>query len=316
MDMLGPVMAALGMNARRAVRVGDPATEPAPAAAVETPRRSTTAMPIAPFNGGPRRVFRQDQPLGVGAVLNGYQAPPSPDQQKREMEAARRAGTEGGRLGFASLNAPRFGDNASRDMRSPMGPGGAAGAGAPAEIAARETGVDAQFIERLVGHESGGDADARNPNSTATGHGQFIESTWIDMLDRYGEAYGLNPNLSREERLRLRTDPQWSALMIGHYADENAGELRRNVGRGYEPSAGHVYLAHFLGPREASALIKAERGGRGGVNARTLVSPAAVAANRTIFYNGSRPRSVREVIELQSRNFQYAGNDSVRRRAS
>jgi len=310
MDMLGPVMAALGMNARRAVRVGDPATEPAPAAA---PSRSTTVMPIAPFGGGPRRVFRQDQPLGVGAVLAGYRPPPPPEQQKRDQERAERFGAEAGRLSFQSNNAPRVTSTARvhrQDM--PMGPGGVAGAaGSPAEVAARETGVDAQFIERLVGHESGGDAEARNPNSTATGHGQFIESTWLNMLNQHGEAYGLNPNLSREDRLRLRTDPRWSALMVAHYAQENRRTLRDSVGRGYEPSAGHVYLAHFLGPREATALIKAERSGRGGVNARTLVSPAAVEANRSIFYSGTRPRSVRDVIELQSRNFQYAGNHTV-----
>ena len=305
-DLLEAAMSALGMNARRAVRVGDPATTPAP----PPPRQSRMASgPIAPFSGGPRREFRQDQPLGVGAVLNGYRAPPPAEQQKREMEAARRAGTEGGRLGFLSSNAPRLSNNAAPS--TPMGPGGAAASREPAEVAARETGVDARFIERLVGHESGGDATAQNPNSTATGHGQFIESTWLNMLDQHGEQYGLNPNLSREERLRLRNDPQWSALMIGHFAQENRQQLRDGVGRGYEPSAGHVYLAHFLGAREATALIKAERSGRGNIPARTLVSPAAVDANRTIFYANGRPRTVRQVIELQSRNFQYAGNHTV-----
>lgn len=38
------------------------------------------------------------------------------------------------------------------------------------------------LADKIIGVESGGDANAKNERSTATGPGQFIEETWLSML--------------------------------------------------------------------------------------------------------------------------------------
>lgn len=107
-------------------------------------------------------------------------------------------------------------------------------------------------VARTVGLESGGDPNARNPNSSATGAGQFIESTWMTMVQRY------RPDLlvgrGRAEVLDLRTDPDLSLVMAEAYAVENARMLYES---GLPVTEETVYLAHHFGPGGARALLRA-----------------------------------------------------------
>jgi len=99
------------------------------------------------------------------------------------------------------------------------------------------------IVDRIIQVESGGKAGAKNKRSTATGLGQFIESTWLEMMNRY------HPELARRrtraQLLALRKDPTLSREMTARYVEENAASLKA---AGIEPTAGNVYLAHFLGP--------------------------------------------------------------------
>ncbi len=45
-----------------------------------------------------------------------------------------------------------------------------------------------KLTDRIIHVESGGSATAKNPLSTATGLGQFIESTWVRMMNTYRQA--------------------------------------------------------------------------------------------------------------------------------
>lgn len=56
---------------------------------------------------------------------------------------------------------------------------------------------NAAKIDRIIVCESGWKADAKNPTSSATGLGQFLDSTWISTRLRMG----LDPDLA------LRLDP-------------------------------------------------------------------------------------------------------------
>src|SRR5262245_46133311 len=63
--------------------------------------------------------------------------------------------------------------------------------------------IDA-VVERIIDVESGGDPNAKNKRSTATGLGQFLDETWLDMIraHRPDLAKGRNQN----EILELRRD--------------------------------------------------------------------------------------------------------------
>ena len=41
--------------------------------------------------------------------------------------------------------------------------------------------IDA-VVERIIGVESHGDPNAKNKRSSATGLGQFLDETWLDMI--------------------------------------------------------------------------------------------------------------------------------------
>jgi hypothetical protein len=107
-------------------------------------------------------------------------------------------------------------------------------------------------VDRIVQVESGGRSNVKNPNSSATGAGQFIDSTWLTMVSRYRP--DLAQGKTRQEVLALRSDPQLSREMVDKYAQENGAVLRN---AGINPTAGNVYLAHFLGPQGATKVLTA-----------------------------------------------------------
>lgn len=187
----------------------------------------------------------------------------------------------------------------------------AAGAGAARSIAraARETGADFEYLMKTARRESNFDVRAQARTSSAAGLFQFIEQTWLAMVHRHGEKHGLGEAAAairedaagrfriddpamREQVLALRLDPDAASLMAGELARENAARLRGALGR--DASAGELYAAHFLGPSGASRLIKTAQSDPA---ARAdLAFPQAAEANRPIFFDGARPRTVSEVL--------------------
>ena len=106
------------------------------------------------------------------------------------------------------------------------------------------------LVDQIIRVESAGNANARNPLSTATGLGQFIESTWLRMMRDYRP--DLHSTMSRADLLNLRTDPTLSREMVTNLARENERFLSS---RGHSISAGRLYLAHFLGPGGANKVL-------------------------------------------------------------
>lgn len=144
------------------------------------------------------------------------------------------------------------------------------------------------YVDRTVGAESGGNVNAKNPNSTATGLGQFIESTWLKLFKKHfpTEAAGMTDSAI----LALRTNGEKSKALIEAYGRENAA-LLQSAGVSINSAADEykLQLAHFLGPQGAINVLKAAPG----TLASSVLSPGAVKANPTILGGG---RTVDDVI--------------------
>ena len=57
--------------------------------------------------------------------------------------------------------------------------------------ASNKTGVDFDYLLRNAAVESSLDPAAGNQSSSARGLYQFIDSTWLDMVDKHGGEHGL-----------------------------------------------------------------------------------------------------------------------------
>lgn len=104
---------------------------------------------------------------------------------------------------------------------------------------------------RIVVAESGGDATARNGRSSATGAGQFLDGTWLDMIRAYRPDLGTR---AEAEILDLRYDPDVSREMVARFAEENARMLAQ---RCLPVTPGTLYLSHFAGGAGAVAVLSA-----------------------------------------------------------
>ena len=153
--------------------------------------------------------------------------------------------------------------------------------------ASAATGVDFNYLLAQAKIESALDPTARAGTSSAAGLYQFTSGTWLETLDRHGARHGL-------QWVDDAIDPDASALMAAELARDNAGELRGVLGR--EPDAAELYLAHFLGAGGARTFLGALQNDPGQSAAALL--PQAAGANRGIFYEGGRSRSVAEVMDL------------------
>lgn len=126
------------------------------------------------------------------------------------------------------------------------------------------------YVQNVSAIESSGNSNAKNPLSSATGLGQFTDSTWMDMVGRH--APELAQGKSPQEILALRNDPEISKQMIAAYGQDNAAVLQK---AGYPVTDATLYAAHRFGPGGVISVLKAPPE----TPMENVLSPQAMAAN-------------------------------------
>jgi hypothetical protein len=173
------------------------------------------------------------------------------------------------------------------------------------------SGVDFDYLLQTAVRESSLNPEAKAQTSSAVGLFQFLESTWLQVMKEDGPRLGYgqyadaiqrtadgdyvvrDPQL-RSQILSLRTDPQIAADMAAAFTKSNGDYLTARFGR--MPSAGELYIAHFLGPQGAEKLFTAGLSNPDQIAANLF--PRQAAANRAIFYDNGAPRSIRDVYRV------------------
>lgn len=159
-------------------------------------------------------------------------------------------------------------------------------------------GAVTRFVDNVVRAESGGNPLAKNPNSSATGVGQFIESTWLNLFRKHFPDRA--KSMADSTILALRKDADISRTLIEAYARENAAILRQ---AGVSVNEAALHLAHFLGPQGAVSVLTAQAG--------TMISDipgmgAAIRANPTILGGGKTREDVIAYAEARAAATAYA----------
>lgn len=193
---------------------------------------------------------------------------------------------------------------------------------------AAKTGAGFDYLLKTAQRESSLEPDAKAKTSSATGLFQFIEQTWLSMVKQEGPKQGLSnyadaitesgggrltvsDPAAREKILQLRKDPQVASVMAGALTQKNSEQLSAALGR--QPNAGELYMAHVLGARGASELIKATANDPTRSAAKDF--PEAAAANRSIFFDKTgRARSAQEVygvLAASHANTQLAASATI-----
>jgi len=176
--------------------------------------------------------------------------------------------------------------------------------------AAFHVGVDLQYLRSTAARESRFNSYAAARTSSARGLFQFIDSTWLIAVKRWGSRHGLGIEASkisvdatgrafvedpqaRRRILALRYDPVLSSRLAAESTADNRRALLAAFGR--EPSAGELYAAHFLGPQGAVRLVTMAYQQPG--YPAPYLFPTAAAKNRRLFYKTNNfPRSVSELL--------------------
>ncbi len=179
--------------------------------------------------------------------------------------------------------------------------------------AARATQSDPVLLMAIADKESSFSTGVRARTSSATGLYQFIDATWLRVVNDFGSRHGLRKEAAaiawaddelvvadageRARILDLRREPYISALLAAEMLKRDAQRIGRRIGRELTP--GETYLAHFLGPDDAERFMEKVVGDPDTIAATLLPKPAK--ANKPIFFASvgrkQKGRSIAEVYQ-------------------
>lgn len=146
-------------------------------------------------------------------------------------------------------------------------------------------GIDPSYYSRVAGAESGGNSNAKNPNSSASGTFQFIKSTWNSVVEKYGLSYSEND----------RFDKYKSKEVMEYFTRDNSDQLKKY---GINPNNTDLYAAHFMGVGGAHKLLSAQRENPN-QSVYSVATTAQINANKNIFlHKNGAPKTVGQVYQI------------------
>jgi hypothetical protein len=175
----------------------------------------------------------------------------------------------------------------------------------------QRSGTGFDYLVATATRESSLNPAAKAQTSTASGLFQFIEQTWLGTLKSSGPAHGLGDYAAAIDKtkggrfevqdaemkaqiLQMRHDPTVAAIMAGELTRQNATMLGATLGR--SPTQGELYAAHVMGAAGASDLILQAQAQPDARAAERY--PEQAKANRGIFFEAGRARSLAEVYQV------------------
>jgi len=178
-------------------------------------------------------------------------------------------------------------------------------------------GTDSLYLMVVAARESSFDPRKRAHRTSATGLYQFTQKTWLRSVRAFGERHGLGEyarqivvdergavsmrnGAARAKLLRLRADPQISALMAAELARDNEQRLTQRLGRPVAPA--EIYIAHLLGVNEAARVIEKARSAPQTPGARLL--PAAARSNPDLFRPHGHVTSAKALVSKIADHYQ------------
>lgn len=125
-------------------------------------------------------------------------------------------------------------------------------------------------VGSIIGVESSGNPNAKNPASTAEGLGQIIDETWLGLIKR--NRPDLANSYSKAELLAMKTNGALNREMTVAYTRENAAALA-SAGLAVNPR--NSYLMHFAGPGGGKRVIRGDRN----AHVSTVLTEGQISAN-------------------------------------
>lgn len=170
--------------------------------------------------------------------------------------------------------------------------------------------VSFDFLLKQAEVESGLNPNAKAATSSAAGPFQFVNGTWLRMVEKYGDNVGLSEQAAalRENKLdgaakadllALRSDVAISGKMAAHFAIDNAKSLMSSGLNHIGPT--ELYLAHFLGAGGAKEFLTAMQANPNAAAADAV--PVAAKANKGVFFADGVPRSFTEIYNRFAQKF-------------
>lgn len=186
-------------------------------------------------------------------VFGGFRGGFDAGQRARQTELAE-FNEQAGRQGFGQYVGWLSNQGQASGAGQPMGFLGSMGQSSPDVVAGSHAAAQGASVPELQGGlesyianaraaESGGNPNAKNPRSSATGLYQFTSGTWNDLMRQYPNL-GLTPD--------GRTDPAQQERAMRQFTLGNAQSL---AAANLPVTPGTLYASHFLGAGGARQVL-------------------------------------------------------------